>query len=567
VSGEIILLVEDNGDIRQSIEEAILKPAGYSVHSVGDGASALALVGELQPDLVLTDYRMPNLTGLELIKSLQHDFPEVPVILMTSDATSQLVLDSMRAGAVDFLTKPFEAEHLLSAVGRAVKRGRRLQDLRRLGEKNDGDAKLLERRLYELETLALVGRTVTALLEIDTVLTTVVEAAVKLTGAEEGSLLLLDEESGELYMRASQNFDEDFASTFRLHVRDSLAGQVMEMGEPILLDERSPQKIKTAYLVHSLIYVPLQVRGKTIGVLGVDNRKAGRVLCQDEVMMAMADYAAIAIENAQLYNRTEAERSKLETILTQTENGVIVVDNENRLLLINYTAREAFNINEDFIGRSVVEAFDEPLLLELLRSPGPSTRRDEITLSDGRVFNLHRTPIPGVGQSLLMYDITHLKKLDRIKSEFVTTVSHDLRSPLTAILGYIELVDQAGPLTDQQQEFVHRVRLSVEQISRLVADLLDLGRIEAGLDTRKEDTPISVLARYALQGLASTAKAKKITLQVDLQEKLPLVHGDPIRLRQVIANLLENALKYTPPGGRVVLDAHVEEAGLSWMPM
>ncbi|NOR90760.1 MAG: response regulator, partial [Anaerolineales bacterium] len=165
MSGEIILLVEDNGDIRRSIEEAILKPAGYSVHSVEDGMSALALVGELQPDLVLTDYRMPNLTGLELIKSLQNDFPEVPVILMTSDATNQLVLESMRAGAVDFLTKPFEAEHLLSAVWRAVKRGRRLQDLQRVGEKTHGDAKLLERRLYELETLALIGRTVTALLE------------------------------------------------------------------------------------------------------------------------------------------------------------------------------------------------------------------------------------------------------------------------------------------------------------------------------------------------------------------------------------------------------------------
>jgi len=561
MSGEIILIAEDNADIRRSIEEAILKPAGYSVYSVGDGMSALALVGELQPDLVLTDNQMPNLTGLELIKSLQRDFPELPVILMTSDVSSQLVLESMRAGAVDFLTKPFEAEHLLSAVGRAVKRGRRLRDLMRVGEKTPGNAKSLERRLYELETLALVGRTVTALLDMDTVLKTVVEAAVKLTGAEEGSLLLLDEESGELYMRASQNFDEDFANTFRLHVRDSLAGQVMATGEPILLDERSPKKIKTAYLVHSLIYVPLQVRGKTIGVLGVDNRKAGRILCQDDVtvIMAMADYAAIAIENAQLYNRTEAERSKLETILTQTENGVIVFDNENRLLLINYAAREALNVNGDFIGRSAVEAFDEPLLLELLRSPGPTPRREEITLSDGRVFNLHRTPIRGVGQSVLMYDITHLKELDRIKSEFVTTVSHDLRSPLTAILGYVELVDQAGHLTDQQKEFIHRVRLSVKQISRLVADLLDLGRIEAGLDTRKEDTPISVLARYALQGLASTAKAKQITLQVDLQEKLPLVHGDPIRLRQVIANLLENGLKYTPPGGRVVLDAREED--------
>ena len=561
MSGELILIVEDNEDIRRSIEDTILKPAGYSVRSVEDGMSALALVEELRPDLVLTDFRIPGLTGLELIESLQRSFPEIPGIVMTSDASNQVILESMRAGAVDFLSKPFESEQLLFAVEKAVKRGSHLKGLLQVKEKASGDEKSLERRVHELETLALIGRTVTALLDIDTVLTTVVEAAVKLTGAEEGSLLLLDDDSGELYMRASQNFDEDFANTFRLHVRDSLAGKVVDRGEPILLDERSPQKIKTAYLVHSLIYVPLQVRGKTIGVLGVDNRKAGRILCDDDVMvmMAMADYAAIAIENAQLYNRTEAERSKLETILTQTENGVIVVDTENRLLLINYAAKEAFNVDGDFIGRSVAEAFDEPRLLEFLRSHGSSSRREEINLSDGRVLNLHRTPIPGVGQSVLMHDITHLKELDRIKTDFVTTVSHDLRSPLTAILGYIELVDQVGALTNQQRDFIFRAKLSVEQISRLVADLLDLGRIEAGLDTRKEDTPISVLAQYALQGLASMANAKQITLQVDLQEKLPVIHGDPIRLRQVIANLLENALKYTPPGGRVVLEAHEED--------
>ena len=101
------------------------------------------------------------------------------------------------------------------------------------------------------------------------------------------------------------------------------------------------------------------------------------------VMMAMADYAAIAIENAQLYNKTEAERSKLETILTQTENGVIVVDNENRLLLINHAAKEFFDVRGDYIGRSIVEAFDETLLLELLRLPGSSPRREEITLANG----------------------------------------------------------------------------------------------------------------------------------------------------------------------------------------
>ena len=156
-------------------------------------------------------------------------------------------------------------------------------------------------------------------------------------------------------------------------------------------------------------------------------------------------------------------------------------------------------MNGDWIGLSVVEVFDDPRMLALLRSPGKVSRREELELEDGRVFNAQRTPIRGVGQAIVMQDITHLKELDRIKSEFVTTVSHDLRSPLTAILGYIELIERAGGLNDQQSEFIRRVQLSVEQITDLVSNLLDLGRIEAGLDIAKYKTPISVLARYAME--------------------------------------------------------------------
>ncbi len=332
-------------------------------------------------------------------------------------------------------------------------------------------------------------------------------------------------------------------------------------GQPVILDESAPQKIKTAYLVHSLVYVPLRVRGRTIGVLGVDNRKAGRALTREEmtVMMAMADYAAIAIENAQLYNRSEAERRKLEAILKQTEDGVIVVDQENRLLLMNHTAQQAFGVNDRLVGRSVVETFDDQQLLALLRVPGDLPRREEIVLRDGRVFNAQRTPIQGVGQAVVMQDITHLKELDRIKSEFVTTVSHDLRSPLTAILGYVELIDRAGEVNDQQREFIRRVRHSVEQIRVLITDLLDLGRIEAGMDAAKQSTPLPVLARYAIDGLRASAESKNLKLEADLPDDLPLITGDPIRLRQLIGNLLENAIKYTPPGGRVHIETLSED--------
>jgi two-component system NtrC family sensor kinase len=363
-------------------------------------------------------------------------------------------------------------------------------------------------------------------------------------------------------MRASKNFDDEFVRTFRVQVQDSLAGQVVETGKVVLLDARSPKKIKTAYLVQSLIYVPLQVRGRTIGVFGVDNRKAGLELDEHDVkvMMAMADYAAIAIENAQLLNRSEAERRKLETILLQTENAVIVVDPDHRILVINKAAQEAFNVQGDFIGRSVVEAIDDPKLLSLIREPGISVRREEIEVSDGRIFNAVKSPIRGVGQAVVMHDISHLKELDRIKSEFVTTVSHDLRSPLTAILGYVELIERAGPTTSQQDEFINRVKLSVEQITNLVSDLLDLGRIEAGLDSTHEETPISVLARYAVESMRVSAEAKGLSIELEVEDDLPMVNGDPIRLRQMIGNLLENAVKYTPSGGQVSLEANSEDS-------
>lgn len=556
----LVLVADDSSDIRQYLAEAVLGPAGYEVRAVGDGMSALTLVRELKPDVVITDYQMPNLTGLELTRRICSDLPHPPVIMMTSAASEKLAVDALRAGAFDFLTKPFQAELMLAAVGRALALRRRWSEIIEVQTKNNATAESMKRRLEEFETLTLIGRTVTAMLDHNEVLTAVVDEAVRLTGAEEGSLLLLDEATGELTMRASKNFDEVFARTFRLQVEDSLAGQVIESGQPVLLDEQTPQKIKTSYLVHSLIYVPLKARGRTIGVLGVDNRKAGRTLTREDVtiMTAMADYAAIAIENARLFNSSEEERRKLETILARVENGVIVVDPENRLLIMNRTAREAFGVNGNWNGRPISEIIEDPRVLAMLRASGRVSKREDVELEDGRVFNAQRTPIEGIGQAIVMQDITHLKELDRIKSEFVTTVSHDLRSPLTAILGYIELIERSGGLNEQQGEFIRRVQLSVGQITDLVSNLLDLGRIEAGLDEAKENTPLTVLARYALESMRGTAESKDLTLESDLPEELPMVLGAPIRLRQMIGNLLDNAIKYTPPGGIVRIEGEAE---------
>jgi two-component system NtrC family sensor kinase len=377
--------------------------------------------------------------------------------------------------------------------------------------------------------------------------------------------MLLDPQTGELYIRASKNFDEQFARTFRLKVQDSLAGDVIRNGKPILFDDSSPRTIKTSFLVHSLVFVPLVKEGLTIGLLGVDNRTAGHPLTEGDLtlMEALAEYALIAIENADLYESTQSHLRQLETILQGVEDGVLITDGEGDIVLINQMARSLFGIRETIVsGKPLRELVPNPELQFLFsrrHSTDPRLRRIELTLPDERVFSAGLTPIAGVGFAVILHDITHLKELDRLKSEFVAAVSHDLRSPLTTILGYVDLIERAGPVTPQQKEFILRIQSSVGSITALIMDLLDLGKIESGIDARQEDVQIGTIIRAALEAVHSRGEDKRIHVQTDLQPDIPPLHGNPIRLRQMVVNLLDNAIKYTPEGGSVSLNCRREE--------
>jgi two-component system NtrC family sensor kinase len=466
----------------------------------------------------------------------------------------------MRDGYFDCLQVPLQPEDVLQAVNRALERRQRWIEQARLEVRKNTSS--LKKRMSSLEAIERIGRKVTSLLDLDSVLASVVDAAVELAAAEEGSLLLLDESSGELYIRAERNFQQEIVSTFRLPVSDPLAAQVLRTGSPLLINEKTPQKIKTSFFVHALLYVPLMIQDHAIGILEVDHRQSGKTFNNDHVtvLMALADYAAIAIENARLYAHSESERMRLESILTGIEEAVIVVDHDRRLVLINRKACEAFGITEqNVLGRRVREVIPVSELLEILVDPEPTVpSRLEINLEDGRVLNAQITALPEIGLVVTMQDITHLKELDRIKSDFVNTVSHDLRSPLTAILGYVELVGRVGSLNPQQHEFIHRIEISVHNITALINDLLDLGRIEAGFDVRKEVVPLATLIQYTVDSMKNRLAEKSQNLRLMIADNLPQVLGNPIRLRQMLNNLITNSIKYTPMGGTITVSARSE---------
>jgi len=250
---------------------------------------------------------------------------------------------------------------------------------------------------------------------------------------------------------------------------------------------------------------------------------------------------------------TEAERSRYEAILSTIQDGVIVLDEQYRVLFLNPAARDMFQVTEkDPTGRALLDVIPHPDMRALLgRAASQPLKYHEINLDNGQVLNAQFTPIPGIGAAVTMQDISYLKELDRIKNDFVHTVSHDLRSPLTALLGYAELIERIGPLTDQQHEFLRRLQASVHHITSLVNDLLDLGRLEAGYDLRRETVWVNSVLKYTLDLFEEQARGKNITLTCVQAPEVPPLRANPIRIRQLLDNLVGNAIKYTPPGGTV----------------
>jgi two-component system NtrC family sensor kinase len=157
-----------------------------------------------------------------------------------------------------------------------------------------------------------------------------------------------------------------------------------------------------------------------------------------------------------------------------------------------------------------------------------------------------------------MQDITYLKEMDRMRSEFVHTVSHDLRSPLTSVIGYTELVERAGTLNDLQHDFLRRIQDSVQQITGLINDLLDIGSMEAGFDTRREFVQLDGILRYTINMLQGQITSKHLTVKTDISPSLPTLRANPIRLRQVMDNVVGNAIKYSYPDGEINISIHSE---------
>lgn len=470
------------------------------------------------------------------------------------------------------------------------------------------------------EALYNVSRMLGASLDETTVLNQVMDAVIQITGAERGFLMLRDDD-GNLRVRLARNIDQQSLSSDEFRYSRTVANNVLESGKALLTtnaveDPRfAGQASIVAQALKSIMVAPLMARGKVIGIAYVENRIIAGLFSDDDLAMleALAGQASIAIENARLFAATdealnarleelrelrridlklnekldpdEALRTTLDSVcqIVKAQAGFIVIGDKDGALRIAQqlhfepqasaaslaTLEPAIRatLNTHKAGFGAGDNDDEErarwlfvpfrreerafAVLVLLNHTGMSFNEDQLDLVE-RIVSRAAVTL----ENARLYKA--VKAADIAKSEFVGIVAHDLKTPMTSIRGYADLMMmQSDNLDERQKSFLDRIINTVERMRILVSDLADLSRIESGhfsMDERR------ISAREVVEAVRDTTMpeilAREHHFVEQLDADLPDLHTDYYRLIQVLINLVSNAYKYTPHGGTITL--HVQ---------
>ncbi len=387
-------------------------------------------------------------------------------------------------------------------------------------------------------------------------------------------------EGQELVFRAA-NGNQSLVGR-RLKLREGIAGVVVrqERGiiipslasdtQPILSESERIADVK----VRALVCAPIHVQGKVIGVLEAINPVNNKSFDPD-ALLVLTGFGALAgttIQNAQLFESLDVARKRYRDLFEDSIDPIVITDLQGRILEVNnqatfFTGHTSVDLRE--IGIEQVHEVNHEKAGRQLEKIGDSTITYEATLYDvhGGTHPVEvyvRKVVFDEAESLqwILRDITERKDLDALREDLAAMIYHDLRSPLANILSSVEMLGAVFPESEKEaaEPILTIAHHSIDRIQRLVSSLLDLNRLEQNQPVgEREQVEVSKLFSYALEAIKPSADGREQTIVVNMTEGLPPVSIDVDMIRRVLINLLENAAKYTPMGGMIVVAA--EESG------
>ncbi len=431
-------------------------------------------------------------------------------------------------------------------------------------------------RVLQLRSLQEVARALAATLDLPETLQVLMDRLAALADTHHAAIALIEEDGDVLRGTAAAGPGAAAIRQFRLNLASRPEdARILATGRMVSSDESDLlgfDQLRALWQVEHFLCLPLVLRGRPLGAIYLaDTRADFDNDRQRQLLDSFSYFAAAAIENARLYQAVADKSHELETILAGIGDGVLVVDSDLQLVLMNPAAVHIFGLEAaPPAGLPAQMIIDNKGLLDLLAevtaSPAEALFREiEIRqLGTGRaaVFQALAAPLV-VGEGLqgiatVLRDVTTQKELERMKSNFLSVVSHELKTPLHSIKGFVDIIlmGKTGIVSEIQRDFLETVKQQTDHLQRMIDDLLEFSRLESGRVTlRLQPTDISVVIEAAIDKLTPLAASAEVTLVNYVSEDLPALLADPWRLEQVVTNLVDNAIKFTPAGGTVTVTA------------
>lgn len=405
--------------------------------------------------------------------------------------------------------------------------------------------------------------------------------------AEKAVFLLHDPDEGELRaIPPAFGFAEDELKIFRVRATHGVSGEVFREGKPIIFhdavgDARTVKEHVALFHIRNGVTVPLVLEKRdeenriidrqTIGVLHVFNKQRGGSFIDEDVRILerMARNVAAVIAGMQLYRAIIEEKEELVHTIESLSAGLLLVNHNGRIAQMNASARRIFGAKPDAIGKPYNEVIQEPSTQALIKAALEEEKEGELgevaVQIDGKehIYQVQNAIVRGedqrmVGTVAIYNDITEIRNLERMKSAFVATVSHELRTPLTAIKGFVStlLMDPEDSFTpEDRREFYTIIDQETDRLTRLINDMLNIARIEAGESLKPIYSEVDFYKLSAKVITIQKAATNKHTLIHEVPENFPHIIADEDKLDQIMTNLLNNAIKYSPNGGEIRLKA------------
>ena len=434
-------------------------------------------------------------------------------------------------------------------------------------------ARLASRHSRELSSLAelsgLVG------FRLEQIYREYLDAIGSLTESPQSSIYLYQPHRQRLQRVATTTAFNEHPAIIKLD-SDTPVAQAFVRRKPVSYVPTDP-----ASATEPILAVPVAFHSKAIGVIVVSHRGRKYDAHDTKLMRLVASRLASLIENAELYSEVNARRERWEAVFKFADEGIAIFNKDGSVVGFNPAATRltGFTMNE-VIGRPFVDVIRtvsaEGLSLsalspikrvlgegdvvakrqQLIQSKVGQTIWTEISYSP--IFNDQGTVTSGIA---VISNVQREREVEAAKSDFISIVSHELRTPLTAIKGFLSMLlkKDFGALSDKQFHFLHRVYQTNQRMIGLVEDLLDMSHIESGkIRLRVAPLAMEPIITEVVTDLAAKGFERQIMLKVNRKQKLPLVLADEGRLRQILTNLVDNAIKYSLPKGKVVIDFKVQ---------